>query len=506
MNTEINPTVLTRGIDFDLTPDQVFEHLHRLPGFFFLDSSKADHELSQYSFIGVQPFLTIRSRGEGIDIVEGKNIRHLRGNPLRVLAHEMSERRLTGGSPLIPFVGGGVGYFSYELGRLTAEVSLKAEDELGLPEMQVSFYKTLLAYEHRTRRWIGAAVDLSGGRGTTVRKRLGNDIEKLRELASKPHRGPVTAATTSAEPDASEEAEVVAEQTATTPARRFTVDGVEVTSTMSRDEYLAGVRKIQEQIAAGEIYQANLTQRWTVPYGGEPGKLYAELRKASPVPFGYYMNTGECIIAGASPENFLTVKGRTVETRPIKGTRKRGATPEEDERLSRELENSEKDKAELTMIADLERNDLGRVCAAGSVEVTELHRLESFANVHHLVSIVKGELRSDAGFFDIMEATFPSGSITGAPKKRAMEILDEVEGTVRGPYTGAMGYLGLDGSVSLNVAIRTLVLSQGLCHLGVGSGIVADSQPEAEYEECQTKASAMLTALREAGTKTPVAS
>ncbi len=503
MNTQANPTVLTRAVDLDLTPDQVFEHLHRLPGFFFLDSGMADHELSQYSFIGVQPFLTIRSRGEGIDIVEGKNIRHVSGNPLWVLAHEMNQRRLTGGSPLLPFAGGGVGYFSYELGRLTAEVPLKASDDLGLPDMQVSFYKTLLAYEHRTRRWIGAAVDLQGGRGTTVRKRLGNDIEKFRELASKPHRGTVTAATAPAEDEGGEE--TAAEET---PAadRRFTVDGVEVTSTMSRDEYLAAVNRIKEHIAAGDIYQANLTQRWSAPYTGEPGKLYHELRKASPVPFGFYMNTGECIIAGASPESFLSVRGRSVETRPIKGTRRRGSSPEEDQWLGRELESSEKDKAELTMIADLERNDLGRVCTPGSVEVQELHRLESFANVHHLVSIVKGELQPGVSLTDILEATFPSGSVTGAPKKRAMEILDEVEGTVRGPYTGAMGYLGLDGSMSLNVAIRTLVLSQGLCHLGVGGGIVADSQPEAEYEECLAKARSMLAALRAAGEETPVAS
>jgi para-aminobenzoate synthetase component 1 len=504
MTTQANPTVLTRAVELDLTPEQVFEHLHRLPGFFFLDSGKSDHELSRYSFIGAQPFLTIRSRGEGIDIVEGKTIRHERGNPLQVLAYEMGQRRVTGGSPLLPFAGGGVGYFSYELGRLTTEVPLEASDDLGLPEMQVSFYKTLLAYEHRTRRWIGAAVDLQGGRGTTVRKRLGNEIEKFRELASKPHRGTVTAAVAPVEDEAAEE--TVAEEAAPAEGRRFTVDGVEVTSTMSRDEYLASVNRIKEHIAAGDIYQANLTQRWTAPYTGEPGKLYHELRKASPVPFGFYMNTGECIIAGASPESFLTVSGRTVETRPIKGTRRRGASPEEDQWLGKELENSEKDKAELTMIADLERNDLGRVCSPGTVEVQELHRLESFASVHHLVSIVKGELRAGTTLTDILEATFPSGSITGAPKKRAMEILDEVEGTVRGPYTGAMGYLGLDGSVSLNVAIRTLVLSQGLCHLGVGSGIVADSQPEAEYDECLAKARSMLSALRAASEETPVAS
>ncbi len=504
MNLDSQPTVLTRGIDFDLTPEAVFLNMNRIPGFFFLDSGMADHELSRYSYIGVAPFLTLHSRGDGIDIVEGKKVSHLTGNPLTILQAQLQQMRLMGGSPLVPFSGGGVGYFGYELGRTTVGMPLKATDELGLPEMHVSFYKTILAYEHKTRRWIGAAVDLSGGRGTTIRKRLGNDIEKLRDLASKPHRGIVTAATTTIEAPPPEEEEVVASPEVH-PDRRYQVDGVDVVSTMSREEYLSGVRKIKEHIAAGDIYQANLTQRWSVPYADEPGKLYSALRQVSPAPFGFFMNTGECIIAGSSPECFLSLQGRAVETRPIKGTRPRGATPEEDARMRRELQESPKDLAELTMIADLERNDLGRVCTAGTVEVAELHRLESFANVHHLVSVVRGELRPETGLQDIFEATFPSGSVTGTPKKRAMEILDQVEGTARGPYTGAMGYMGLDGSLALNVAIRTLVLSQGVCHLGVGSGIVADSNPEAEYEECVAKARGMLAALRES-LATPVSS
>jgi para-aminobenzoate synthetase component 1 len=218
------------------------------------------------------------------------------------------------------------------------------------------------------------------------------------------------------------------------------------------------------------------------------------------------MNAGECVLAGSSPECFLSVSGRQVQTRPIKGTRPRGADPEEDEIQKRRLLESQKDKAELVMIADLERNDLGKICTPGSVEVEELYRMETYSNVHHLVSIVKGELRPGVGLREIMDAMFPSGSITGAPKKRAMEILDQVEGSVRGPYTGAMGYLGLDGAMSLNVAIRTLVLSQGICHLGVGSGIVADSDPDSEYEECLAKARDMLRALRESTEAAPVTS
>jgi para-aminobenzoate synthetase component 1 len=496
------PTVLTRGIDLDLSPEQVFTHLHRVSGFFFLDSGMAEHELSRYSYFGVNPFLTLRSRGEGIDVVEGKTIDHRQGNPLEVLSATLRRLRITGGSPLVPFAAGGVGYLSYELGRATAGVQLKAQDDLGLPEMAVSFYKTILAYEHRTRRWFGASVDLTGGRGTTIRKRLGNEIDKLRELATKPHRGVLApVATTPAETEGEEDVHPAT----TLLGERMTVEGVDVVSTLGKNAYLDAVRRIKEHIAAGDIYQANLTQRWSLPYDGDPGELYAALRRVSPAPYGIYLNTGECVVAGSSPECFLSISGRTVETRPIKGTRRRGATPEEDDALKRELEASAKDRAELVMITDLERNDLGRVCVPGTVRVEELTRLESYASVHHLVSVVKGELEPGAEIKDVLDATFPGGSITGAPKKRAMEILDGVEGTVRGPYTGAMGYFGYDGSLSLNVAIRTLVLSQGICHLSVGSGIVADSDPEAEYEECVAKAKGMLTALKTAPSETPVA-
>jgi para-aminobenzoate synthetase component 1 len=489
------PTILTRGVDLELTPDQVFENLHRLPGFFFLDSSLAEHPLARYSYIGVHPVQTLRSRGEGLDLVEGKKIRHLHGNPISILAAHLRQRELRSGSPMIPFPGGAVGYFSYELGAFTAERAMNRRDDLGLPEMHVGFYDTLLAFDHNAGRWYGAAADLTGGRGATVRKRLGKDIDKLAELSRHQARGPAGSSII----DSSEEA---AADAALHPDRSFTVDGVPVTSTLSKIEYMEAVSKIREHIAAGDIYQANLTQRWSLPFDEEPGALYRALRQASPAPFGIFLNTGECVIAGSSPESFLSVRGRTIETRPIKGTRPRGATPPEDDALREELLGSEKDRAELTMIADLERNDLGKICEPGSVEVQELYRSETFSNVHHLVSVVRGELKPGVGFEEIMDATFPGGSITGAPKLRAMEILDSLETTVRGPYTGAMGYFGLDGSMELNVAIRTLVLSQGRCHLGVGSGIVADSDPEAEYAECLAKARDMITALRQVGAAT----
>ncbi|NNF05943.1 MAG: aminodeoxychorismate synthase component I, partial [Candidatus Eisenbacteria bacterium] len=477
MEPKTQPTVLTRGIDLDLTPAQVFENLHRHPGFFFLDSGMSDHPLSRFSYVGVHPFQTLRSRGDGMDVVTGKKIRHLRGNPLFTLANLLKERETSSGNSMIPFSAGAVGYFSYELGHHIMDVETHREDNLGLPDMHIAFYNTMLAYEHHTKRWYGAALDLTGGRGATIRKRLGKEIEKLAELAHHHARGPM------GDIIATDPGEDEVGFAPPDKQHLVTIDGLEVSSSMSKEEYLQAVQKIKGHIAAGDIYQANLTQRWSIPFSGDPGTLYSALRKVSPAPFGTFLNTGECVIAGSSPESFLSVRGRKIETRPIKGTRPRGDSPNEDSQQREALMGSDKDRAELTMIADLERNDLGKICEPGSVEVEELHRLESFSNVHHLVSVVKGELVQNATLPEIFEATFPGGSITGAPKRRAMEILDTTEGAVRGPYTGAMGFLGFDGAIELNIAIRTLVLTQGYCHLGVGSGIVADSDPESEYNE-----------------------
>ena len=482
------PAVLTKGVDLPHSPEEVFQHLHLLPGFFFLDSGLSGHPLSRVSYFGVNPHQTLRSRGNAMDIVEGKKISHLRRNPLFVLNRMLHENRVTATPPLIPFIGGGVGYLGYELGHHIMDVPSERTDDLGLPDMFVGFYNTILAFDHTTRSWIASAMDLKGGKGPTVRKRMVSQIDKLVELAKKPHTP--TQIESSGEED-SAEANLGS-------GHSQVIEGLEVRSTMNKQQYLDAVASIKEHISAGDIYQANLTQRWSLPFDQDPGVLYAALRKTSPAPFGIYLNTGECVIAGASPEGFLSLRGRTIETRPIKGTRPRGTTSEEDERLKQDLLQSSKDRSELTMIADLERNDLGRVSKPGSIEVEELYKLETFSNVHHLVSIVRGELTAEATLVDVLESVFPGGSITGAPKQRAMEILDAIEGRVRGPYTGAMGFFGYNGTVELNIAIRTLVLAQEVCHLGVGSGIVADSLAESEYEECVAKAKHLIAAIRQA--------
>jgi aminodeoxychorismate synthase component I len=275
-----------------------------------------------------------------------------------------------------------------------------------------------------------------------------------------------------------------------TPAHRNTV-----APSVTRSDYEAAVRAVLEYIAAGDCYQVNLSQRFSTALPCSPWELYERLRAVSPAPYAAFLDCGDHQVLSSSPELLLSASGGQVETRPIKGTRPRGRSPEEDVANAAELLRSEKDRAELLMIVDLERNDLGRVCEFGSVHVPALYQLESFANVHHLVATVRGTLRSGTSPLECLRAAFPGGSITGAPKIRAMEIIEELEPFRRGVYTGAMGWVDAHGNAEWNVAIRTLLTHRGNAYFHVGGGIVADSSPTAEYEETLTKAAGMLRAL-----------
>ena len=271
---------------------------------------------------------------------------------------------------------------------------------------------------------------------------------------------------------------------------------IQVHPNFEKEEYKRAVDKMIRYIIEGDIYIANMTQQLTIESEKPPLDVFYDLRKNNPSPFGGYLDFGDYQIVCASPERFLKMKDHHVNTRPIKGTRKRGATPEEDEQLRQELADSGKDKSELLMIVDLERNDLNRVCKPGSVKVTELFTVETYATVFHLVSDIEGTLEADKNVMDLLDATFPGGSITGAPKYRAMEIIDESEHGKRNLYTGSIGYLTLDGSCDFNIVIRTALHKNGKYHLGVGGGITAESDLEFEYEETLQKARAILDALQ----------
>ncbi|MFQ5793974.1 MAG: aminodeoxychorismate synthase component I [Candidatus Bipolaricaulia bacterium] len=452
------------------SPEQLFARLADEPYSFFLDSgAQMGGGWGRYSWMSCAPFLVLRSRGQEIELIDrgGKRTR-CRGDSLSWLDVLLDRYRLRPdrghghrhrNSP--PPIAGAVGYFGYDLVRSIEDLPATTEDDLGMPDIHLGFYDTGLCFDHLTGRCIISAVALDDP--------AEDKIAALRRCLEKP---------------------VSVEDP---PCR---VAGASpIRSNFTREAYLEGIEAVQRYLRAGDVYQVNLSQRLETVTRLPGYAVYLQLRRINPEPFAAYLNFGEFKILSASPERFLKVTGRSVGTRPIKGTRPRGATPEEDRRLRGELLASEKDRAELMMIVDLERNDLGKVCRYGSVRVTELRGIEAHPKVFHTVSTVEGKLRSGVGAGDLLRATFPSGSVTGAPKVRAMEIIDELEPTRRGLYTGAIGRLGFDGTVDLNIVIRTIVMKRERVYYQVGGGIVVDSQSEAEYQETLDKAVALFDTL-----------
>lgn len=405
----------------------------REPYAFWLDTALVRDALGQSSYWGADPFLVMRSRGHQVELWTRGATHRFSGSPFETLRELLREHRRRGEE------GGVAGYLAYELKRFLEKLPETARDDLGLPECYLCFYERMARFDPRS-------------------------LASAREAV--PRTSPLRC-----------------ERTAP--------------SNLSREEYTRAVRRALEYIFAGDVYQVNLSQRFQLRFSGDPFEAYLHLRDRNPAAFAAYMNLAEAQVLSASPELFLRFdpRSRHVETRPIKGTRPRGRTGEEDEALAAELLRSEKDHAENVMIVDLERNDLGRVAEVGSVRVTELASLETLPSVFHLTSAVTARLRQGVDEVGLLAATFPGGSITGAPKIRAMEIIDELEPTARGLYTGAIGRIGFDGSLDLNIVIRTALVKDGAAYFQAGGGIVADSDPEMEYEETLHKAEALYDAL-----------
>jgi para-aminobenzoate synthetase component I len=460
--------VTWREITDPPAPDQLARVLSERPGFFFLDTGQAGEGGSEraFSFLGFAPFLTWRAYGDRIlvDTNDGKR-EEVRQEPLAHLRTLMRRYHTTAANPPVPFGGGAVGYFTYEFGAQWEGIPPAAGETGGLPEAQFGFYDGVIAYDLAAGKTYAIAHPVADNCADTILTRL---CEAVRP-AAEAEPGPPT------EPAA--------------PAAEFKAN-------VTREDYLQVVERAKDYIAAGDIYQVNVSHRFEGATIDRPYAIYRRLRRRSPAPYGAYLDAGEFQILSSSPELFLQLDrtGRLV-TRPIKGTRPRGRTPAEDARLAAELRASEKDQAELLMIVDLERNDLGRVCRFGSVRVEERHRLETHPTVFHLVATISGRLREDRDIFDCLRAMFPGGSITGAPKIRAMQIIAELERCRRHVYTGSIGYLGFDGQCDLNIAIRTIVCRQGRASYHVGGGIVADSQAAAEYQETLDKGRALRAAL-----------
>jgi len=449
----------------------VLDGLEGREGVFLLESALRPGRFARWSYLGFAPFMTVaakgrltwtRAHGKRSDL-DGTAFNEL-GSLLTRFEVPAGVETRAGSGP--EFRCGAVGYFGYELGRLIEKLPAEVPDDLHLPDMHLGLYDRSLAYDHDSGRWWASACDLGGADPAGV-------MDELASLLAGAGHGTRD----------TEHAKVICS------ARDS------LRSNFSAEEYAAAVSRVIEYIRAGDIFQANFTQRFESSWTTGALDLYRRLRAVNPAPFAAYYDFGAGQVVSSSPELFLRVRDGLVETRPIKGTRPRGATGAEDRRLAAELQASPKDRAELTMIVDLERNDLGRVCSYGSVAVAGHLELESYPTVHHLVSTVTGRLHGERTLVDLLKATFPGGSITGAPKVRAMEIVDELERSARGVYTGAMGYVGFDGSALLNLPIRTFTVADGRACFGVGGGIVADSSPEGEYQESLDKARGLIAAL-----------
>lgn len=422
----------------------------------FLDSA-LKNQLGRYSVIGLYPYIVLKEE-DGICYRNGE--RQIMTFE-EVMDNELDQQREENPTGL-PLIAGAIGYFSYDYGRKFEHIPTRHPKKVQMPEALFAFYD-LLIIEDKAEKTLYLTA-----RGETA------DAKALLDQT---------------------EQEIAAHKPQNSPIRQYRL--AEYTPNFEKEEYKQTVQDMISYIVEGDIYIANMTQQLTVDSQKNPYEVYRYLRTYNPAPFACYFNYGSFQIVGASPERFLQVKDGVIETRPIKGTRKRGSTPEEDEALRKELQASSKDRSELLMIVDLERNDLNHVCEPGSVRVTEHFAVEAYATVFHLVTTIVGKMKKDLPFMDLIRAAFPGGSITGAPKIRAMEIIDELEHDRRGLYTGSMGYISLDGSCDLNIVIRTAVYQNGQYHLGVGGGITCESELEFEYEETLQKAKAVLEAIYE---------
>lgn len=433
---------------------------------FLLESLGGLIKTSRYSFIGINPGMIMRSKGKDIKILRPLDTRSVEGDPLEMIRRLLKGKRCMTAEGLPPFIGGAAGYFGYDVIRLFEKLPNRTCDDLNTPDIVLMIMDTIVAFDHVEKRgWIIAAPDEEDPCGD------GYD-ERIREIERRIRSG----------------------REAVCPGRYDLK--IKMVSNLSRKEYVEMVRQCKEYISAGDIFQANLSQRLSADISGiDPLNLYRVLRKINPSPFSAFIDTGDMQIVSSSPERLVRLRHGLVETRPIAGTRQRGKDQVENRRLRRDLLSSEKERAEHIMLLDLERNDLGRVCRYGSIKVDEFMVLESYSHVTHIVSNIVGEAEPGKDALDIIRAVFPGGTITGVPKIRCMEIIDELEPTTRGPYTGSIGYVSYTGDMDLNIIIRSFIIKDGWAHVQVGAGIVADSDPEKEYQETLYKAEALLKTL-----------
>jgi len=473
LSQQYNLIPVYREINVDMdTPISIFKKISPNGPAYLLESVEGGENLARYSFIGFDPFLSFTSKGYESQLTSNSGIKTVSGAPLENLERLISSFHVYEGEELPRFSGGAVGYLGYGMVQFFEKVNITRKNIPDLPDSYFIFAGTVLIFDH-ARSTLKIVINSFPGEDPessydNVEFRLQKVIDTIKKNISLEDNSTAHYLPASFE------------------------------ANMTMNDFIEKVERAKEYIKAGDILQVVLSQRFQTPFRGEPFNVYRRLRALNPSPYLFYLNFGEIQVIGSSPEMLVRVEGDIVETCPIAGTRPRGKNKDEDRALAAELLDDPKERAEHLMLVDLGRNDLGKVCEPGSIKIHRFMEVERFSHVMHLVSNIKGRMSRGKSCADALRACFPAGTVTGAPKIRAMEIIDELEPDGRGVYAGAIGYLGFTGNLDAAIAIRTVVIQGGYAYVQAGAGIVADSDPEREYEETINKARALLNTIGEA--------
>jgi len=456
------------------TPLSFFKRLARNRYAFLLESVEGSERWARYSFLGTQPYLVFKSRGKQIEIIEGRKKKVLTADsPLRVLEDLLKEHHPVSVDGLPPFFGGALGYVAYDAVEQFHDIPNTKEDPLGMPEIFFIFVQTLVAFDN-VKHTIKVIDNVRLDGESDLRRAYEKATGRIRRLVSSLEKKPRGI-----------------------QARELSAAGPKekIRSNLTRQAFQAAVRKAKDYIAAGDIIQVVLCQRLETQTRASPFEIYRALRFINPSPYMFYLELEDLRVIGSSPETMVRLTDKTIELRPIAGTRRRGSSPKEEGELEADLLADPKEKAEHIMLVDLGRNDVGRVAEVGSIEVNELMVIERYSHVIHLVSNIRGRLAAGKSPFDLFVSSFPAGTVSGAPKIRAMQIISELEPQKRGLYAGAIGYFSFNGNLDTCIVIRTILMRGKKAYINAGAGIVADSDPEKEYQETLSKARAMLKAI-----------
>ncbi|HVO80340.1 MAG TPA: anthranilate synthase component I [Terriglobales bacterium] len=451
------------------------------PHAFLLESVERGEQIGRYTFLGARPYMRVQARGQEITVHRGRSREQRGGSVFQIVRELLRQHRPASVPGLPPFTAGAVGYFAYDMVRQLENIGEHSKDDLSLPDGELMFFDRLLAFDHlRHQIHIIASADVARETPRRAYDRALADIQAVERKLARGLSGGLYA-----------------------KARARHRASLKVRATTSRRDFLHSVERAKEYIRAGDIFQVVLSQRLDFTPEVAPFDVYRALRVVNPSPYMYFLRMGDTHVLGSSPEMLVRVTGRKLEYRPIAGTHPRGRDDAEDQRLEKEMLADEKERAEHVMLVDLGRNDLGRVSEYGSVKVRDLMYVERYSHVMHIVSALEGKLRPDLDALDALAACFPAGTLSGAPKVRAMQIIEELEPVRRGVYGGSVLYADSAGNLDSCIAIRTLLMRGKQAYLQAGAGIVADSDPAREYEECMNKAQALLRAVEAARTAIP---